>query len=59
MEQVFTNSIYSLSRIIPFLIADHNHSNKMNGNIVNDIFIDKDDKYGWPFILSELPFILE
>lgn len=28
----------------PFLIADHNHSNKMNGNIVNDIFIDKDDK---------------
>lgn len=28
----------------PFLFADHNHSNKMNGNIVHDIFIDKDDK---------------
>ncbi len=27
-----------------FLNADHNHSNKMNGNIINDIYIDNDDK---------------
>ena len=27
-----------------FLNADHNHSNKMNGNIINDIYIDDDQK---------------
>ncbi len=32
---------YSLS---PFLSADHNHSNKMNGNIINDLYIDDNQK---------------
>ena len=27
-----------------FLNADHNHSNKMNGNIINDSYIDDDQK---------------
>lgn len=31
-------------QLTPFLNADHNHSNKMNGNIINDIYIDEDDK---------------
>lgn len=34
-----------------FLNADHNHSNKMNGNIINDIYIDDDQNYGWQSIL--------
>lgn len=28
----------------PYLVADHNHSNRMSGNIINDIFIDEDEK---------------
>lgn len=28
----------------PYLVADHNHSNKMNGNIINDIYIDENEK---------------
>ncbi|WP_455673262.1 ligand-binding sensor domain-containing protein, partial [Phocaeicola sp.] len=31
-------------QLSPYLTADHNHSNKMNGNIINDIYIDEDDK---------------
>lgn len=31
-------------RLTPFLNADHNHSNKMNGNIINDLYIDDDQK---------------
>ena len=30
-----------------FLNADHNHSNKMNGNIINDIYIDDDQKLAY------------
>lgn len=31
-------------RLTPFLSADHNHSNKMNGNIINDLYIDDNQK---------------
>lgn len=31
-------------KLISYLNADHNHSNKMNGNIINDIYIDDDQK---------------
>lgn len=31
-------------QLMPYLNADHNHSNKMNGNIVNDLYIDNDHK---------------
>lgn len=31
-------------KLTSFLNADHNHSNKMNGNIINDLYIDDDHK---------------
>lgn len=31
-------------KLTSYLNADHNHSNKMNGNIINDIYIDDDQK---------------
>jgi len=31
-------------QLTPFLNADYNHSNKMNGNIINDLYIDDDQK---------------
>lgn len=34
----------STYQLTEFLNADHNHSNKMNGNIINDLYIDDDHK---------------
>lgn len=34
----------STCELTDYLNADHNHSNKMNGNIINDIYMDDDQK---------------